>query len=404
MATFLNTRKTKTINALVDSRKAKIDNPYNIFINKSQMIVDYYNQSRIQSTLDEGTKEVWEYFGKDSPIKYNLIQDAIVYGAETFSVDWAPSDFGLSTGELAGEFIILPNTWQPYPNDYLVIKHIDQVMIFKVTNVTIDTLENGANFYKINYSYERDDIDNLNAQVAAKYRMILDNVGTEFKSVIKEDIYFTAENLDSLIIALQNYYIAVFFKEHLQTFVYSQDDRFFYDSYLIEFLKRNYILENLGGGFVAIQHELPLMPTFALEYGHSVFRSIELQDKSKIVNNSVSARLIENPNTIFYYRSRDYYNIEYRRVPYALAIDILDGELLAAIRDNKPHYTGKDKFKNMIVRFYNDADYTEDEFKSIEDIDILDNKDSFYLIPMLIYIMTHSLQEMIKEIKSEYDS
>ena len=396
MATFLNTSKVKKINSLVESYKSRLDNPYNIYLNRSPSMVDWYNQCKETTSMDETTKEVWDYVGKDSPVGYNLIEDAVVYGIERMNINWNATDFGIASDDINGELVILPNTWVPYPNDYFRIKHIDNDLLFKVTDVTIDTFPNGANFYKVEFMYEKMTTEDINKQVSQKFKMILDNVGTEFNVIVKEDVYVTADTLDTIIINLQNYYTSIFFRDSLQTFVYLHDDTYFYDPYMVEFLRRNEILANYGG-FVYINHELPLGVTFLLDYDKTFFRSIELKDKTREVYNRAVGRLIEDPNSIFYYRTTPYYEIRFSNAQFAKSIDIIDGVLLNAIRNNSCEFSGTERYKNILVKYFNDEEYTEDEIKSLESMDVIDNKDCFYYIPIVIYALTNRLQTLIKK-------
>lgn len=396
MPTLVNTTKIHRINNLVDSYKAKLDSPYNIYINKSPVPTEWYNQCKEHTSMDEATKEVWEYVGADSPVGYNLIHDAVVFGMPQLNINWNVSDFGLSSDDISGDTIVLPNTWVPYPNDYFTIQHLDKDFLFKVTSVTEDTFPNGANFYRVEFSYDKKSTEEISKQVVQEFRMILDNVGTEYKVVVKEDIYATADKLDSIIMSLQNYYIQAFFKDSMQTFIYNHDGANFYDPYMIEFLKRNSILENTGG-FVYINHELPLGPTFSMDYAKTIYRCFELQDFSRGFNNRCVGKLIESTSSIFYARSAEYYEIKYSNMQFAKSIDILDGVLIDNIQNNNTTYSGSESYKNIIVKFFNETSFTDSEVKSLETMDILDNKDCFYYIPMVIYALSSSMQDLIKK-------
>lgn len=397
MAELLNTnKKIKRVNALVDSYKAKLDNPYNIYINKSPIPTDWYNQCKEHTSLDQGTREAWEYVGTDSPIRYNLIRDAVCYGMPQMNVNLVVGDFGLTSDAISGDTIVLPNTWIPYPNDYFRIHHIDKDLLFKVTSVTPDTFPNGANFYKVEFVYDKKSTEEINKQVVQEFRMILDNVGTEFEVIVKEDIYQTADTYDTMVLNLQNYYIQTFFKDSLQNFVYTHNGYTFYDPYMIEFLKRSGVLEN-SGGYVWINHELPLPATFSMDYNRSVFRCFELCDISRSFYNRAVGKLIEDSYSIFYARTGDYYALSYSNIQFAQSIDIMDGVLLHYIDENNAAYTGKDLYKNIIVKYFNDEEYTDDEIKSLETLDIEDNKECFYYVPMVIYCLKDKLTSLISK-------
>lgn len=395
MATFSNT-KIRRVNALIDSYKSKLDSPYNIYLDRPPVPVTWYNQSKEHTSMDEATREVYEYVGADSPVRYNKIKDAVIYGLPVANINWTVGDFGLTSDEISGDTVVLPDTWVPYPNDYFSVDHLNKDMLFKVTNVTENTFPNGANFYKVEFTYEHLTSEEINKQVVQEFRMVLDNVGTEYKSIIKEDIYATAEKLDSIILNLQTYYIQSFFKDSLQTFVYSYDGSYFYDPYMVEFLKRNSILRN-SGGFIYIQHALPMLQTFTLDYAKSVFRRLEQKDLSTSFYNRGIGKLIENPTTIFYYRTTEYYEVTYSNIQFAKSLDIMDGVLVDRIRNNDASYTGIELYKNIIVKYFNDGAFSDEELRSLETMDILDNKECFYYIPMVIYILLQTINNSIAE-------
>lgn len=395
MATFSNT-KIRRVNALIDSYKSKLDSPYNIYLDRPPVPVTWYNQSKEHTSMDEATREVYEYVGADSPVRYNKIKEAVIYGMPVANINWTVGDFGLTSDEISGDTVVLPDTWVPYPNDYFSVDHLNKDMLFKVTNVTENTFPNGANFYKVEFTYEHLTSEEINKQVVQEFRMVLDNVGTEYKSIIKEDIYATAEKLDSIILNLQTYYIQSFFKDSLQTFVYSYDGSYFYDPYMVEFLKRNSILRN-SGGFIYIQHALPMLQTFTLDYAKSVFRRLEQKDLSTSFYNRGIGKLIENPTTIFYYRTTEYYEVTYSNIQFAKSLDIMDGVLIDRIRNNDPSYTGTELYKNIIVKYFNDGAFSDAELRSLETMDILDNKECFYYIPMVIYILLQTINNSIAE-------
>lgn len=395
MATkILNTNRISTVNSLIEGYKQKFDSPYNIHINHPPVPVDWYNQSKEHTSLDEATREVWDYVGPDSPVRYNMIEDAVVFGMPQMSVDWNPTDMGVAADEIVGETIVLPNTWKPYPNDFFRIKHIDRDFLFKVTDVTVDTFPNGANYYKVQFCYDKNTTEHINKQVVGRFRMILDNVGTEYSVIIRKDLYVTGAKLDDLILNLQSFYYQVFFKDSLQNFVYNHDGHNFYDPYMIEFLIRNNIMSSVGG-YIHVTHELPTGSTFGLDYDRTIFRCMELQNIDRPFYNRAVGLLIDDKYSIFGSRTKEYYRIEYSDIQFAKSIDITDGILLSRIKDNQPIYEGAEQYKNIIVNHFNKTEFLEDDIKSVESIWMSDSKECFYNIPLIIYALSRKLRDML---------
>lgn len=394
MPTIMNMHRVDTVNNLIDSYKDKLDSPYNIHFNRAPIPVEWYNQSKEHTSMDEGTRDVWDTVGAESPVRYNLI-DGVVYGMPQLNINWSRTDNGLESDDISGDTYILPNTWIPYPNDYFRVKHIDRDVLFTVTDVTVDTFPNGANYYKVNFTFDRQTAEQLNKQVIAKFRMILDNVGTEYDVIIKEDIFATADRLDSIYLTLQAYYLSCFFKDSLQNFVYTYDNCQFYDPFMIEFFKRNELFNN-SGGFVYINHELPLSATFSIDYSRSLYHWIELRDKNKQFFNRAVAKLIDNSSSIFYARTGDFYEVMFSNLQFAKSIDIIDGDLIYRIQNNDPSYDGSQLYKNIIVRYFNNQDYTDEELQALEFLQIEDSKDCFYYIPIIMYCLRYKISDMIK--------
>ena len=134
-----------------------------------------------------------------------------LYGGERLIAELENGDYGLETNTIEGELVVLPNTIIPYANDYFSINHTNKDYLFKVLSVTTDTLESGANFWKIQYKLDRHTSADINKQIAEEYTMILNNIGTNFNAIIRSNDYDFIEQLDSIILDLKKYYKALFY-------------------------------------------------------------------------------------------------------------------------------------------------------------------------------------------------
>ena len=116
--------------------------------------------------------------------------------------------------------IVLPNTWTPYSGDYFTYKHAGKNWLYKVTSVSFDTIDNGNNIWKFEASCDNYGIEQIEKQVVENYNMIINNVGTSFNAIIKEENYNAIDKLDGILTSLKDYYIALFYNDRLQTFTY----------------------------------------------------------------------------------------------------------------------------------------------------------------------------------------
>ena len=188
---FLDTTYVGTINSILDSQKSRLDNTFYTFTDKTPTTVTYYNIDTSNTTLDEGSILAYSYTDGDSPIRYNKIKDAVLFGMERIQVQMESGDFGIEADSIEGEAYIPPNAFKPYPQDYFIINHTDEEYLFKVTNVSLDTLPTGANMYKIAYKLSSHDSDNTDIDDLVVDNFVMDttNIGTNLSLVLKSDDY-----------------------------------------------------------------------------------------------------------------------------------------------------------------------------------------------------------------------
>jgi tetrahydromethanopterin S-methyltransferase subunit G len=158
------------------------------------------------STLDEASRQVESPLGQGSPFKFNKINDALLYGdipKALLSVE--VGDFGTEAASIEGELYVLPDTFIPYQDDYFFIKYLDKDLLFRVIGVTPDTIDGGANFYKINVKLDQYD-RSIEDQVVETYNMIANNIGSNFNSIIRNSDYNIIVGLENVLLSLKEYY------------------------------------------------------------------------------------------------------------------------------------------------------------------------------------------------------
>ncbi|MGL5751434.1 MAG: hypothetical protein ACRCXT_12950, partial [Paraclostridium sp.] len=275
MAKFMNTSYKKTVDDLADGFKEKLSNPYYIFTDKQPFKTIYYNRNLKKSTLDQGSKLEYSSIGKNSPTKYNKIQDFYLYGLERIMTQLELGDFGLESSSIEGEAIILPNTIIPVPDDYFIISHMNKPVLFKVTNVSVNTIENGSNFYKIEYKLDKvDNIGEINNQVDSTFEMIINNVGTQFNSIIRSSEADCIRKIEVITDRLKTYYCNLFYNNRVQTFTVNHNGFLIYDPYLIEFIKCNELVRN-NDNYIHVDHQTFIPNSFALRYDKTIFKMVE---------------------------------------------------------------------------------------------------------------------------------
>lgn len=401
MGSFSNTKRYEdTVVSLSDGLKNRLKNPYYAFTDKKPIIVEYYNRNIHQSTLDESTKLQEDIIGSKSPARYNLIHNASVFGnGIRLEQSLEIGEVGLESSPLEIELYVLPDTFVPYQEDFLIIPHSGKTHLYKVTSVTPDTLENGANFYKINIKYwTKTGIADIDKQVVEEYEMVVNYVGTAYKSVIKSSEYDLIEKLDDVLYKLFTYYNSLFFKEKVQCHVCMKDiTSFFYDPYLYEFIIRNDVFTNKGS-YVYIGQPIELPATFGFKYDRTFFRAVEEGDIKYFKEHSTCAKRITQPFTLFTTRKEEYYYIDYDSPGfYDEQMSVIDPDLVAAIKNNELFKPDSDKeFYNIIVKYFNGSKITLNDIDTIEKLNYLDSDYLYYAIPEVMFIIEKNIKNILK--------
>lgn len=394
-------RYENTVVSLTDGLKDRLNNPYYAFTDKKPVIVEYYNRNIHQSTLDEASRLQEDLLGSKSPARYNVIHNASIFGnGIRIEQQLEVGDVGLESSPIELEFYVLPDTFIPYTEDFLIIPHSGKNHLYKVTSVTPDTLENGANFYKINIKYwSKDKIDDINKQVVEDYEMMVNYTGTAYKSVIKTSEFDLIDKLDNVLERLFTYYNSLFFKQKVQCHVCPKyTGVYFYDPYLYEFIIKNSVFKNKGS-YVYIGQPIELPGTFGFKYDKTFFRAIEECDIKYFKQHSTCAKEITQPFTLFTAQRDKYYYIDYDKPGfYDEQMTVIDPDLVAAIHDNRLFPVDSDKrFYNIIVKYFNNSSITLCDVESFESLNELDSNWLYYAIPEVMYIIEKNISNILKK-------
>ena len=399
MGKFTDTKYINTIDNLVDATKSKLVNPYYIFGDRKPTKVNYYAQNIEKSTLDEASGLYGAHVGKNSPFKFNKINDFLLYGIERITTEYDVSDFGTEASQIAGEAIILPNTITPRPGDFFSISYVKETVLFKVNSVSPDTLDNGANIYKLEYALELTNaVDKIESQIEKTFNFIPRNVGTDFKTIIESCDYELIDSLESLVELLITYFENIFFDNRLQTFVYNHDGWLMYDPFMIEFMIRNNIL-NYGEKYIFVSHATYTDKTFAMDYSKTFFYSLEHPTESINCVVNATADLINDPNSLFMTRMEYYYKLRYfDKSPYKTRFAVFDTDVIDHIKNNEMYEKGnKNEFYNLWVAYFNNnKDFIKGNLlENIKSIDYMGNLSHFYALGISIFIIEQYIKMLL---------
>ena len=392
---FINTNQKKFVNSMVDNFVDNImSNPIYTYNQSKPTIVTYYNIDKVKSSLDKALLVEYATMGKDSPIYYNKIIDFFIYGFQRIDINIDTGEFGEEASEITGESLVLPNTITPCPGDYFIVPYIKEKLLFKVIDVQLDTLEDGNNMYKISYKLSSTSNNKIETNVLDEYEFLIDNVGTHKNPVIKKTSYNKLEVLDTVLSKLRRYYKDIFFNSRVQTFTFKFRDNNFYDSYMIEFLKRTDIINNGSSGsedYVYIDHSTVLPKDFNIIYDSSIYKALELRNKKLLssANNYLLGEYIDDSTTIFQKRYEDYYSLNYKKLEYEIPenfiykINNISDNLISNIETNT---ITNNIYENITVKYFNNNSNIDDDLKELSILSpIKDDIYYFYIIPIVLY-------------------
>ena len=394
-------------NNLVEEFKKRLDNVYYILNSKKSTITTYYNINLEESTLDPGLGIHYSDFANRlSSLRFNKINKCYLYGIGGAELNAAYGDWGIEGSEIQGSCIVLPNTFIPYPNDFFSINYLDKDLLFKVISVTPDTLPNGANFYKLEYildqhSYAEGSIED---KVVRSMTMMVEHLGTNKRLFMTDEEAQYDEDMTKAITKLQNYFKELFYDGNIQSFCFPQDNALFYDPYMIEFIIRNNILDNED--FVYVSHRTVLSSYFNIEYEKSEFFAFEnnRMDQIKKFNSPFVGIAVEEATSLLSQHYETYYQMtysKYHRLSTVASFYIFNTDFFNHIINNERYDDTSDEHKmvyNIIIDYLNgsDTEYTY-IMKAIERMDLMKDKETFYIIPFLIFILNKRISNEIEE-------
>lgn len=412
---LINTSHKEVVKSVADFKLSLLKNPYYLFNDKQATIVDYYNLNTTRSTLDQALRIEYSQLDSRCPLRFNHVNGLLIYGLSQIAINLEAGDFGLESSEISGEAFVLPNTITPYPGDYFIISYLKKKKkyLFKVTECTPDTFDDGGNFWRINYKLETGDGDAIEQLVVDEFEFHTGTVGSNFASVVRKTTWDLAKELDDRAVMLKEFYKSLYYNNKVQTFTCvnlfqrinsNQFTSYFYDPYLIQFILNNDILRNDGNKYIYMGHKTSLPPEFAIRYHRSIWQILESREMDNLEACTIQtfAKYISDPGTIFQTRYEDYFELIYSDPhnvdpKFAPPIQILDQQVVGHILENQLFDFESSYAKyNIIIKYMNNEDV------SVEDIFVFDriqecerDMTNYFFIPMAIFCIEWYIKKML---------
>lgn len=398
------------INNNIFKYEDKLNSQYTRFLDQTPTYVTYYNINTIETTVDLGFSNVEKILGKGSPIRYSEIKNLPIYGIEQIQMNIEEIEAGLSSS-YDGEFIMLPDTVHPYPDDFFILEHKGFDFLFRVTGVDYDTIKSN-NFYKVEFTVKyvtKEESIRILDQVNEKYTCIVENIGTQDRCIIEDEQYRLLMRMKELYNEIAERYKLFFYKKKYNSFVFVEPpgNIFIYDRYITHFIQKHGLLYDAETHRTIYLNNEDESCCFIIEYDESIFRTFELRKLNRVYYNKFTLVPIKNMYSIFnYFRRKDVLSVRFKNgikdyLPQSLVRAMTTGEL--EVTDNggqvvtnvmNPTYPIDtktfDEADNIIVK------YMHDEIDSIYNINLdeLENFTyfqaswvNFVKIPLLLYAM-----------------
>lgn len=407
MGKILETTYHDTVEKITSFNSSLVNNSFYVLNDKKPSIVTYYNINKDKSSLDPGSKLSYNNIGKDTSIRFNKIEDFIIYGFNRIELQTENDEFGLEAEKISGDCFVLPNTIIPTEGDYFEVNHIkDSSWLFIVTDVQKDTLENGSNVYKLTYKLEYVDHQKILDNVVEEFKMIEKREGTNIIKIVESSKLEKAKKMDKIAVILKEYYNELYYNDKVQTFTFMDLTEWrIYDPYMIEFLIRNKILENGNDSFIYVTHQIQPHKTFSIDYNNTFLRVFENKDKSKLLSSLYSIQLeeIKSYGTTFSSRFETYYKANYTKQPIiGYNMQCLDDDIVYRINDHdlveemNDMNINSDIWKNILIKYFYDEEYTDEELESIKNIQYTNSSvELFYIIPLLILCIEYAIEKAL---------
>ena len=401
--------ETNMVKDSIFQYEERLKSPIRRFQDKSFVPVTYYHINGQKTTTDQGYGDVTEILGKESPVKFEKIEDFPLYGIDQIVLQLSNNDQGLDS-EFESDAVVMAGTITPLQNDYFIINQLKDPFVFRVTSVEYDTVISSGS-YKIGYILEYNDealTGQLKDQTVDEFTCILDNIGTKDKCIIQSDTYTKIQKIDAMYDELCNTYMAFYYNERYNCFLADFENGLkLYDPFQLDFITSHQLFKRkneIDSLFMTEQFEDPRRK---IKYQKTIYRFFETRKMDKLTTFDYTVFTGANNQQTAFHRWMDN-TVKVMDVPKVFdpsgngVYHTITNEFVDTIRLNGPTNT---KTAELIQR------YARNEELSIKDIslDIIDeimdlddaNLEVFFFTPIILYIIKEIISKELRDEKNK---
>lgn len=385
---------------------------YTRFLEKHVDFVTYFSINKILSTTSIGNFAVDSYIGKDSPVRYNRINNFPLYGFPLFTDEnsYGEDGAGLNMDDFGGQVTMLPEIIEPSEGDCFILNMYDENRFFIVTEVTQVALKGKSHYILSFTSGIPDYLSQLKKQVIDEYNAIFDNIGTEDRVVISNKDYKLKSMYENTYKFMYTYYIHKFFNKRNTLFQANINvgtlPISYTDIYCTKFMQDNriIIMDKLLKECLVMDYNKIYDDNDYFDYMDTLYWAIENKDTRKLKKaNYITIKKMVSPfslsisqydsdvylselynfNNICDYDSENNYN----------SIEFNFTDIVDRINSNKFYISDNavDRCISIIVRYLNDDKVIQPGYFSSIEFDTMTELEQYLLIPIILFIIRYNI-------------
>ena len=385
---------------------------YTRFLEKHVDFVTYFSINKILSTTSIGNFAVDSYIGKDSPVRYNRINNFPLYGFPLFTDEnsYGEDSAGLNMDDFGGQVTMLPEIIEPSEGDCFILNMYDENRFFIVTEVTQVALKGKSHYILSFTSGIPDYLPQLKKQVIDEYNAIFDNIGTEDRVVISNKDYKLKSMYENTYKFMYTYYIHKFFNKRNTLFQANINvgtlPISYTDIYCTKFMQDNriIIMDKLLKECLVMDYNKIYDDNDYFDYMDTLYWAIENKDTRKLKKaNYITIKKMVSPfslsisqydsdvylselynfNNICDYDSENNYN----------SIEFNFTDIVDRINSDKFYISDNavDRCISIIVRYLNDDKVIQPGYFSSIEFDTMTELEQYLLIPIILFIIRYNI-------------
>jgi hypothetical protein len=366
---------------------------YTEYFEGTPTFVTYYATDDLNTTEDESLHTVVEVVGEESPVKFNKIENFVLYGVTEMALGIEEDGFGY-VSDYNGSGVILPDTVRPRPDDYFVFEHENQQYLFKVTSVNVDKVS-GDRFYEIDYAISEDEVGLIDEQIYEEYSFDVNNIGDKSQTIVKSTEKYLMDFEKDIISELFDHYKLYFFNEDFNCFIVNHDGKVIYDRFLTIFIRENNLLQEdyIFTGHIFVEDYTQKNIESVKMYQKTIYKAIENHNTSNLLYERFFTSIISDQSMPFYFSNREYHEVFMTENPDG-SYKIFNDTLTNNIKNNIEYTEDDRELENIIIKYFNNQLPMVDTsiLETINTLNYSDSIQEFYLIPLIIYILKEDIK------------